>query len=427
MSLLTELSRTIINAQDFQPPLVAASGGSGLPNPQSYNQLAASITLPTSLSVNAPAVAVSSTGHMAIALFQQGPTTNVAAFQTFLLQNGAWVLASTTITTLTTSEQLSLSLSENDDLLAVGNGSTSEVEVYSLAAAGNAWNLLGGTLTSAQPGFGSVVQINNGVAADLPPTLSVMSNTGTSVSFFSVAVRASRLTPSGTLALPVTENGQNFFTISRDFSTLAVGNNIANNAVGEVVVLSRQRFAPVSSWPGRQTLNPIGVSAEDVYMGDSLSLSADGTVLAVGGPGDALNAPLSVSTTGAVLIYNYVEQLGQYVQGQKIIPLDYAPASTGALNFGGDVQLSFDGNTLVAGGWYENNLMGATWVFVLTTSGIWIQNGNKLNNADPPQGVLFNEGINVAIARGNASVIVSSVTHNKLPNTSVVNSLVVYQ
>jgi len=81
----------------------------------------------------------------------------------------------------------------------------------------------------------------------------------------------------------------------------------------------------------------------------------------------------------------------------------------------------------VAGGWYDNNQVGATWVFVLTDSGIWIQNGNKLNDADPPQGVLFNEGVNVAIARGNASVIVSSVTQNKLPDTSVVNSMVVYQ
>ena len=426
MSLLTELSRSIVNAQDFEPNVFQTSGG-GLPNPQSYNQLAAAITLPTSLNTNAPAVAVSSTGNMAIALFQQGPTANVAAFQTFLLQNGAWVLASTTTTTLTNSQQLSLSLSENNDLLAIGNGLTAEVVVYSLAATGNTWNQVGAKLTSAQPYFGAVVQVNDGVAAGLPSTLSVISNTGTSILFYSVSVKASTLTPSGTLVLPPVAGGFQNFTISIDFSTLAVANNYVSGGVGQVVVLSRLRYLPVSSWPVQQTLNPIGVSDANVFMGTSLSLSADGTVLAVGCPGDALNAPVTVGTTGAVLLYNYIEQTGRYVQGQKIIPLDYSPASLQALNFGSSLQLNFDGNTLVAGAWYEANQVGATWVFVLTASGIWIQNGNKLNDADPAQGVLFNEGVNVAIARGSVSVIVSSVTQNKLPDTSVVNSMVVYQ
>jgi len=421
MSLLTELSRSIVNAQDFEPPL-----SSGVPNPQSYNQLAPAITLPTSLSTNPPVVVVSSAGKMAIALFQQGPTANVAVFQTFLFRNGAWVLASTTTTPLTNSQQLSLSLSEDDDLLAIGNGITAEVVVYSLVVAGNvSWNQVGSKLTSTQLGFGALVQINNGVAAGLPPTLSVISNTGTSILFYAVSVKASTITPSGTLALPPV-SFQNF-TISTDFSTLAIANVYVNGGVGQVIVFSRPRYLPVSSWPVQQTLTPIGVSDTNVFAGNGLSLSADGTVLAVGCPGDGLNAPATVGTTGAVLIYTYNEQLGTYVQGQKIMPLDYAPASTQALNFGSSLQLNLDGNTLVAGAWYENNQVGATWVFVLTASGIWIQNGNKLNNADLPQGVLFNEGTYVAIARGNASVIVSSVTQTKLPDATIVNSVVVYQ
>ena len=426
MSLLTELSRSIINAQDFEPNVFQTSAG-GLPNPQSYNQLAAAITLPTSLGANAPVVAVSSTGNMAIALFQQAPTTPVAAFQTFLFQNGAWVLASTTTTPLTDSTQLSLSLSENNDLLAVGDGASSEVVVYSLAATGATWNQVGAKLTSALPGFGFVVQINNGVVAGLPPTLSVIANFGASILFYSVSVKASTLTASGTLVLPLVAGGFQNFTISTDFSTLAVANNTVNANVGQVVVLSRLRYAPVSSWPVQQTLNPIGVSDADVYTGGSLSLSADGTVLAVGCPGDALNAPATVGSTGSVLMYNYIEQTGRYLQGQKIIPLDYNSAATTSIDFGIGLQLNFDGNTLVVGAWHEADEVGATWVFVLTASGIWIQNGNKLNDADPAQGVLFNEGANVAIARGTASVIVSSVTHNKLPDTSIVNSMVVYQ
>lgn len=424
MSLLTELSRSIINAQEFEPPLVQT----GVPNPQSYNQLAAALPLPTSLGgANSPKVVLSSTGRMAVALFQQAPTTTVAAFQTFLFQNGAFVSVNTTITPLTDSQQLNLSMSENDDLLAIGNGVSGEVVVYGLAASGVAWNQVGSKLTSPLPGFGGFVQINNGTAAGILPTLSVLANAGANVLFYNVSVAASAITPSGTLVLPVIAGGYQTLAISTDFSTLAVANNYVNNLVGQVVVLSRQRYMPVSSWPIQQTLNPIGVSALNVYMGTGLSVSADGNVLAVGCPGDGLNAPASVGTTGAVLLYNYIQELGRYVQGQKILPLDYAPASTVALNFGASLQLNFDGNTLVVGGWYDNNTVGATWVFVLTDSGIWIQNGNKLNDADPAQGLLFNEGQRVAIARGNASVIVSSVTQTKLPDTSVVNAVVVYQ
>ena len=426
MSLLTEISRSIVDAQDFEPGVFNTSE-SGLPNPQSYNQLAAALTFPTSLSTNAPSVVVSSTGKMAIALFQQAPTNDVAVFQTFLLQNGAWVLVNTTTTPLTNSQQLNLSLSENNDLLAIGNGIVREVVVYALSAAGDAWTQVGSTLTSTLLGFGTVVQINNGLAAGLPPTLSVLANNGANILFYNVFVNASLITTPSTLVLPVIAGGYQNFTISTDFSTLAVANVYINGLVGQVVVLSRPRYVPVTSWPAKQTLNPIGVSDANVYMGTGLSVSSDGNVLAVGCPGDGLNAPASVGTTGAVLMYNYVEQSGRYVQGQKIIPLDYSPASTAALNFGSSLQLTLDGYTLVAGGWYDNNQVGATWVFVLTDSGIWIQNGNKLNDADPPQGVLFNEGVNVAIARGNASVIVSSVTQNKLPDTSVVNSMVVYQ
>lgn len=419
MSMLTELSRTIINAQDFEPPIL-----NSLPPPQSYNQLAASITFPSSLNSNPPAVVVSSTGNMAISAYQKGPTNDVVEFQTFHFVNGTWTLSITTIAALTNSQQLSMSLSENDDLLAIGNGIVGEVVVYALSAAGNAWNQVGATLTSALPAFGALLQINNGSIARLPQTLSVLANT--SILFYTVT--ASALTLSGTLTLPPIAGGFQNFVISTDFSTLAIANNYINANVGQVTVLSRAGYLPVSSWPIQQVLNPIGVSSANVYMGTGLAISSDGNVLAVGCPGDGLNAPASVTTTGAVLIYNYNDQTKRYVQGQKIIPLDYSPASTVALNFGSAMQLNFDGNTLVATGWYDNNQVGATWVFVLTDSGIWIQNGNKLNDADAPDGVLFNEGLNVAIARGNASVIVSAIIQHKLPTgLSIVNAIVVYQ
>jgi hypothetical protein len=171
-----------------------------------------------------------------------------------------------------------------------------------------------------------------------------------------------------------------------------------------------------------QTVNPFSVSASNVFTGVSVSLSRDGSTLAAGCPGDQLNAPTSVGSTGAVLMFTYVTGIG-FVQGQKIIPVDYSPDSTVAINFGEFLQLDFAGNTLVAGGYYDQGQLGSTWVYVRDERGLWIQNGNKLRGNDLTSATAQQSRV-VAIARENASVVVSSVTQDTAGD---VNAIVIFQ
>ena len=113
----------------------------------------------------------------------------------------------------------------------------------------------------------------------------------------------------------------------------------------------------------------------------------------------------------------------QYVQGQKIIPLDYSPDSLGAINFGASLQLNFAGDTLVVGGWYDQGTLGSTWVFVRNDWGLWLQNANKLRASDLTSATA-GQGNGVAIARGNASVVVTSARMDEIGN---VNAIVIFQ
>ena len=245
--------------------------------------------------------------------------------------------------------------------------------------------------------------------------LAVLSDTD--VAFYAISLSSVSLL--GTLSTA----GNQTLVISNDLRFLAVGNAYPNNGKGEVRVYARLSQSPVNAWSLLQTLVPRSVSATAVYAGSSLSLSSDGSVLAVGCPGEALNAPPSVGATGAVVIYNYATSTAQYVQGQKIIPVDYAPNSVQAVNFGSSLQLSFDGATLVAGGWYDQLQLGSTWVYARSPSGLWIQNANKLRGEDLTSATA-GQGIGVAIAKGSASVVVASVSMDTSGN---VNAIVIFQ
>jgi hypothetical protein len=84
--------------------------------------------------------------------------------------------------------------------------------------------------------------------------------------------------------------------------------------------------------------------------GITVRISANGTVIAVGGTGDAGGA-------GAVWIYT-INSTGLYAQqGSK---LTVSPAS---VYFGGSIALSIDASTLAVGAASDNNMVGALFVF----------------------------------------------------------------
>ena len=135
-----------------------------------------------------------------------------------------------------------------------------------------------------------------------------------------------------------------------------------------------------------------GSIGDQVYQGNSVSLSADGNTALIGGPYDN-------SFMGALWVFKRNGNTWAQ-QGSKIT----ATGNIGPASVGYSVALSADGLTAIAGGYYDNNNIGASWVF--TTNGTtWSQQGSKLVGSGYSGSVVF-QGWSVALnANGNTAVI----------------------
>ena len=103
--------------------------------------------------------------------------------------------------------------------------------------------------------------------------------------------------------------------------------------------------------------------------GVSAALSADGNTAIVGGIDDN-------GSIGALWVYTRTGGVWSQ-QGPKLV----GTGSVGSPVYQGwSVALSADGNTAIEGGFYDNNWVGAAWVFT-RTGGVWSQQGPKLIGA----------------------------------------------
>src|SRR5690606_10737103 len=91
--------------------------------------------------------------------------------------------------------------------------------------------------------------------------------------------------------------------------------------------------------------------------GNAVSLSADGNTAIVGGPAD--NESPTYKTPGAAWIYSRNAEGVWIQQGDKLVDAE------GALDaqFGASVSLSADGNTAIIGGPKDNGQKGSVWFF----------------------------------------------------------------
>ncbi len=99
--------------------------------------------------------------------------------------------------------------------------------------------------------------------------------------------------------------------------------------------------------------------------GSSVAVSGDGSTVLIGGPNDNGQA-------GAAWVFTRSGTTWTQ-QGPKLV----GTGASGSAQQGQSVALSSDGNTALIGGPFDNNLVGAAWVF--TRSGTtWTQQGSKL-------------------------------------------------
>ena len=165
-------------------------------------------------------------------------------------------------------------------------------------------------------------------------------------------------------------------SLSGDGSTLAVGARVGDSAAaadsGVVYMFARTG----TDWPEQQKVSASGLLAEDEF-GYSVSLNSDGTTLAVGAPRE------SSDVTGIGAAYIFTRTGTSWSQQEKVVATSQGQEDY----FGYSISLSGDGNTLavgakgedssavrVGGNQSDNNASGSGAAYIFTRAGTaWSQ------------------------------------------------------
>ncbi len=174
----------------------------------------------------------------------------------------------------------------------------------------------------------------------------------------------------GTRAIGRSEQGISV-CLSSDGNTAIVGGSLDDSLTGAAWIFARTN----GIWT-QQGNKLVGTGAAGhALQGCSVSLSADGNTAVVGGYADS-------GDVGAAWIFTRSGGVWSQ-QGGKLV----GTGSDGSARQGSAVALSADGNTALVGGYADNNLSGAAWVF--TRSGdVWTPQGSKLVPLDAERGLL---------------------------------------
>ena len=176
--------------------------------------------------------------------------------------------------------------------------------------------------------------------------------------------------------------------ISSDGNTAVVGGGYDNNYFGATWVFTRS--GGVWTQQGQKLVGTGSIGFP--WQGSSVAVSGDGNTIVVGGPID--NA-----TNGAVWIFTRSGNVWTQ-QGSKLV----GTGAVGAAGQGWSVGISSDGNTVIVGGYKDNNNAGAAWIFSRSGS-VWTQQGTKLVGTGAI-GTIIYQGYSVSISSdGNTALV----------------------
>jgi hypothetical protein len=181
--------------------------------------------------------------------------------------------------------------------------------------------------------------------------------------------------------------------LSSDGNTALVGGYddgsgyYANNNVGAAWVFTRAGTA----WTQQGAKLTRGNETAAAWFGWSVALSADANTALIGGYGDNFGVGAAWVFTRAGTTWTQ--------QGAKLTASD----ETGVGGFGWSVALSSDGNTALIGGWNDNSVLGAAWVFT-RLGATWTQQGAKLTAGDETGAGVFGQSV-VLSSDGNTALI----------------------
>lgn len=180
-------------------------------------------------------------------------------------------------------------------------------------------------------------------------------------------------------------------SISSDGTTAAISDIGDSNGMSSVRVFTRSG----NTWTEQQQFQ--GSSPEEYdYFGSKLSISGDGNTLVVGSP--------SSSSTGEV--YVFTRSGNTWTEQQKFQSSD----SEISEDFGGAVEVSLDGNTIIVGSPYNDTTFsnsGATYIYTRTPGDLgpaaWTEQ-QKITASNPQQSNQFGSAVSIS-ADGNTAIV----------------------
>jgi hypothetical protein len=362
----------------------------------------------------ASSVALSSDGNTAL-IGGPGDSKGVGAAWAFTRSGSTWAQQGSKLTGSgeVSSEAFpgefgySVVLSSDGNTAMIGGPcDNSEVgAAWALTRSGPTWTQQGSKLTGTGASARSRGSIGASVALSSDGSTALIGGPGDGLGAAWVFTRSgSTWTQQGGKLTGGEEVGEAFIRfgasveLSSDGNTAMIGGPGDNKGLGAAWVFTRSG----SAW-AQQGSKLAGTGASGAArFGSSVALSADGNTALIGGPPDN-------GGTGAAWAFTRSGSAWAQ-QGSKLM----GPGASGAARFGSSVALSADGNTALIGGPLDNGETGAVWAF--TRSGTtWAQQGSKLtgtggSGAIPPQ---FGESVALS-SDGNTALIGGPFDNNGL-------------
>jgi len=184
-------------------------------------------------------------------------------------------------------------------------------------------------------------------------------------------------------------------SISADGNTAIVGGYFDNYGEGAAWIFTRTNG--IWTQQGNKLVGNKEGTLSTGQQGSSVSISADGNTAIVGGPWDNNN-------TGAAWIYTRNNGVWTQQSGKLV-----GTGAVGGGSQGNSVAISADGNTAIVGGWFDNYINGAAWIYT-RSKGVWTQQGAKLVGTGGNGGTW--QGSSVAISADGNTAIVGGVYDN---------------
>ena len=285
----------------------------------------------------------------------------------------------------------SISISGDGNTLAIGGIESVHIDniwtIWLYTRSGSAWTLsqkiTDVDLTGAH--FGRTIALSsNGL------NLAIGSGSGSGTGFAWI------YTLSGTWSkqqmFSTSFEGSDSITLSSDGNILVIGSSTDDSNAGAAFSYIRTG----STWSTAQKITMIDSIGES-HFGLSISISADGKILAVGGPDDD-------NSIGAVLIYTYSSSGNIWEFYTKLVSTGYRSYS----KQGNSVSLSSDGSKLIIGGYHEDNNLGAASIIWNNSEDAWSLIEKIVGN---PNDNRFYQGTTVSVS-GDGSIYALSTSVN---------------